>query len=175
MNSPWSWKLCFCFLESFAFVATAFPLMLHGSAWEAWLVVCGMLHGETQMATATEWAWRPIGDAELWGMELPLWAESVWSCNEGLWKNFGQQKKEKKWGVVLLVAGELGWMLEFSAALGNWPSCCRGIRERERLDNTGNLWCFVNIWWGSCLCFRAMYIVCGERISLAGFYVNGAR
>jgi hypothetical protein len=24
-----------------------------------------MLHGETQMATATEWAWRPIGDAEL--------------------------------------------------------------------------------------------------------------
>jgi hypothetical protein len=32
-------------------------------------------------------------------------------------------------------------MLEFSGAPGNWPSCCRGIRERERegLDNTENL------------------------------------
>jgi hypothetical protein len=53
-------------------------------------------------------------------MELPLWAESVWSYNGGLWKNFGQQEKEKSresdkkdlgrknGGVVLLVAGELG-------------------------------------------------------------------
>jgi hypothetical protein len=76
-----------------------------------------MLHRETQMAAATEWAWRPIGGTELWGMELPLWAESVWSYNEGLgrrtggmdgwwmgkkdqevWfggKNFGQQEEEK--------------------------------------------------------------------------------
>jgi hypothetical protein len=30
-------------------------------------------------------------------------------------------------------------MLKFFAAPGNWPSCYRGIRERERLDTTGNL------------------------------------
>jgi hypothetical protein len=32
-------------------------------------------------------------------------------------------------------------MLEFSIAPGKWPSCYRGIRERERegLDNTGNM------------------------------------
>jgi hypothetical protein len=57
--------LSFFFLEPFAFVAAAFPLMLHGSAWEAWLAMCGTLHGETQMAAVTEWAWRQIGDAEL--------------------------------------------------------------------------------------------------------------
>jgi len=36
-------------------------------------------------------------------------------------------------GDVLLDAGELGRVLEFSAAPGIWPSCCRGIRERERV------------------------------------------
>jgi hypothetical protein len=39
--------------------------------------------------TTTEWAWRLIGGAELRGMELPLWAESVWSCNGGLWRRTG--------------------------------------------------------------------------------------
>jgi hypothetical protein len=63
VNIPRSWKLSFCFLEPFAFVAAAFPLMLHGSAWEAWLAV--MLHREAQMAAATKWAWRPIGGVEL--------------------------------------------------------------------------------------------------------------
>jgi hypothetical protein len=57
--------LSFCFLEPFAFVVAAFPLMLHGSAWEAWLAVCGMLHRKTQMAVAIDWAWRSIGGAEL--------------------------------------------------------------------------------------------------------------
>jgi hypothetical protein len=31
--------LSFYFLEPFAFVAAAFPLMLHGNVWEAWLGV----------------------------------------------------------------------------------------------------------------------------------------
>jgi hypothetical protein len=38
--------LSFCFLEPFAFVTAAFPLMMHGSAWEAWMDVCGMLYRE---------------------------------------------------------------------------------------------------------------------------------
>ncbi len=49
-----------------------------------------MLHRETQMVVATEWAWRPIGGAELSGMELPLWAESVWSCNGSLGRRIGR-------------------------------------------------------------------------------------
>jgi hypothetical protein len=32
-------------------------------------------------------------------------------------------------------------MLELSAAPGTWPSCYRGIRERERLDSTGIWFC----------------------------------
>jgi hypothetical protein len=44
MNVPSFWKLGFCFLESFAFVTAAFQLMMNGSAWEAWMAMCGMLY-----------------------------------------------------------------------------------------------------------------------------------
>ncbi len=91
MNVPWFWKLSFRFLEPFAFVTAAFPLMMNGSAWEAWMAVCAV-HG-TQMVVATEWAWRLMGGAESGGMEWPLWVELVWSCNGDLWRR-GEEDRE---------------------------------------------------------------------------------
>ncbi len=51
-------------------------------------------------------------------------------------------------GDVLLDAGELSRVLEFSAAPGIWLSCCRGMRERVCVENTGDLVSFSkNVCW----------------------------
>jgi hypothetical protein len=99
MNVPWSWKLRFYFVEPFAFCGGCLSINVAWECMGAWLDVCGMLYRETQLTAETEWAWRPSDNDELWMMELPLWAESVWSWNGvgRFWRSFRGKPTEVWW------------------------------------------------------------------------------
>ncbi len=72
-------------------MAAAFPLMLHGSAWEAWLAVCGMLHGRGGRLAAPNYeGWScPYGQSrfgavtEVWGEEQEEWMIGGWEKEKG--------------------------------------------------------------------------------------------
>jgi hypothetical protein len=66
-----SWAVCFC--DGRLSINDEWECMgsLDGCVWDP-------VQG-TQMAPATEWAWRLMGGAKSGGMEWPLWVEEVLS------------------------------------------------------------------------------------------------